>query len=58
MMEEKFMSDMMNIKTVLDPATGDLLELCQLFKTPEAKLCREEAFNKLARLAKGICRVE
>ena len=55
-LEEKFISDMMNINAVIDPTT-DLLEQLQLLKTPEAKLWRDEAFNKLARLAQGICRV-
>ena len=44
---------MMNINTVLDPATGDLLELCQLFKMPESKLWRDGAFNYLAHLSQG-----
>ena len=37
-LEEKFISDMMNINAVLGPTTGDLLEISQLLKTPEAKL--------------------
>ena len=44
---------MMYINAVLEPTTGNLLELCQLLKTPEAKLWRDEAFNKLARLSQG-----
>ena len=36
---------MMNINAVLDPTTGDLLELHQLLKTPGAKLWRDGAFN-------------
>ena len=44
---------MMNINSVLDPTTGDLLELRQLLKTPEAKLWRYGAFNNLACQAQG-----
>ena len=44
-MEEIFMSNMMNINTVLEPTAGDLLELRQLLKTPEAKLCRYVALS-------------
>ena len=44
---------MMNINAVLDPTTGDLLELRQRLKTPEAKLWRYGAFIELARLAQG-----
>ena len=53
-MEEKFISDMMDNNAVLDPSTGDLLELLQLLKTPEAKLCRDVEINNLSRLAKVI----
>ena len=53
-LEEKFISDMMNINAVLDPTTGDLLELRQLLKTTEAKLWMDGAFKKLARLEQGI----
>ena len=52
-LEEKFISDMMNINAVLDPTTGYLLELRQLTKTPEYKLWRDGALNELARLAQG-----
>ena len=52
-LEEKFISDMMNINAVLDPATGDLLELRQLLKTPKAKLWIDGSFNKLSRLTQG-----
>ena len=38
-------SYMMNINAVLEPTTGDLLELRQLLKTLESKLCRDLAFN-------------
>ena len=44
---------MIKINTVLDPTTGDLLELRQLLKTPEAKSWIYVAFNKLERLAQG-----
>ena len=44
---------MMNINAVIDPTTGDLLELCQLLKTPEAKLWIYGSFNELSRLSKG-----
>ena len=50
-LEEKFISYMMNINAVLDPTTGDLLELRQLFKTPEYKLWKDVAFNELSCLA-------
>ena len=43
----------MNINTVIDSTTGDLLELRQLMKTTEDKLCIYKEFNKLARLAQG-----
>ena len=42
---------MMNINSVLDPTTVDLLELRQPLKTPEAKLWRYGALNELARLS-------
>ena len=35
---KEIISDMMNLNAVLDPSTGDLLELRKLLKTPEAKL--------------------
>ena len=44
---------MMNINSVIDPTTGDTLELRQLLKTPDAKLCIDGVFNILARLAQG-----
>ena len=44
---------MININAVLEPTTGDLLELRQLLKTPEDKLWRYGSFNDLARLAQG-----
>ena len=44
---------MININAVLDPTTGDLLELYQLLKTPEAKIWIYGAFDELARLAQG-----
>ena len=46
-LEEQFISDMMNIKAVPDPTTGDLLEI------PEAILWRDGVFNKLSRLTQG-----
>ena len=46
-LEEQFISDMMNIKAVPDPTTGDLL------KIPEAILWRDGIFNKLSRLTQG-----
>ena len=48
-LKERFMSDMMNSNAVLEPTTGDLLELRQLFKTPESKRYRYVAFHELAR---------
>ena len=48
-----FISDMININTVLDPTIGDLLELRKILRTPEAKLWRYGALNDLARLAQG-----
>ena len=44
---------MVNINAVLDPNTGNLLELSQLLKIPEAKLWRDGAFNELSRLEQG-----
>ena len=44
---------MMNLNSVLDPSTGDLLELRKLLKTPEAKLWIYGAFNEVACLAQG-----
>ena len=44
---------MMNINAVLGRTTGDLLELSQLLKTPEAKLWKDVAFNKLSRIAQS-----
>ena len=51
--EEKFISDIEHINAILDPPTGDLLEICQLSKTPDAKLWRYGAFNKLSGLTQG-----
>ena len=50
MPEENFLSDMMNINAVLGPTIGGILELHKLLKTPEAKLWRDVAFNKLLSL--------
>ena len=44
---------MMNINNVLDPTTGNLLELPKLLRTPEAKIWRYVAFNELAHLSQG-----
>ena len=44
---------MMNINAVLDPNTGDILEIRQILKTPETRIWRDGEFNKLARLAQG-----
>ena len=44
---------MMNINYVIDRTKGDLLELCQLLKTSEAKLWIDGSFNELACLAQG-----
>ena len=45
-LEEQFISDMMNINAILDHTTGDLLELRQLCKNPDAKIWRYGAFNE------------
>ena len=42
---------MMNINAVLDPTTGDLLEINQVFKTTDYKLWKYVALIKLARLS-------
>ena len=42
---------MTNINVFLDPTTGDLLEIHQLLKTPEAK--RDGTLNELTSLAQG-----
>ena len=52
-LEEKIISDMMNINAILDQTTIDLLELRQLLKTPENKLWMYGAFNELELLAQG-----
>ena len=52
-LEEKFISEIMNINAVLNPTIGNLLELHQLLKTSESKPWRYEAFNEFARLAQG-----
>ena len=50
-LEEKFISDIININAVLDPTIGDLLELRQILKTTEAKLYRDGAFKELSLLS-------
>ena len=44
-LEERFIFDMMNINVVLEQTTGDILELCQLLKIPEANFWRYVVFN-------------
>ena len=45
---------MININAVLDPTTGDLFGLYQQMKTPDTKLCKDVALNRLSRLSQGI----
>ena len=45
---------MTNINVVLELTIGELLELRQLLKNPDAKLWRYGAFKKLSRLLQGI----
>ena len=44
---------MMNTNGIIDPTTGDLLELSQLLKTTNTKLCRYRVFNELACLSQS-----
>ena len=48
---------MINTNSVLDPTTGYQLELRQLLKTPESKLCRDVALYELSLLAQVIKKV-
>ena len=45
---------MMNINVIPDLTIGELLELRQLLKNPDAKLWRYGAFKKSSRLVQGI----